>query len=81
MLELGKYAPCQEAQEDIVVDEASEPEMVIVSCIHHILFGGDQLTVARRQRQTSETAMGRMKGLIPVVEDWHAKVCLISVST
>ena len=54
--------------------------------MHHILFGGDQLTVARargaiRQRQTSETAMGMMEGLIPVVEDWHAKVCLISVST
>ena len=46
MLELGKYVPCQEVQEDIVVDEASEPEMVIVSRMHHILFGGDQLTVS-----------------------------------
>ena len=31
MLKLGKYVPCQEAQEDIVVDEAIEPETVIVS--------------------------------------------------
>ena len=85
MEELLKYVPSKETQKELVVEEGSPPETVITSHMHHILFGGDQLTVARirgviRQRQTSETAKGRMEGLVPVVEDWHAKVCLISVS-
>lgn len=47
---------------------------ITVSHLHHILFGGDQLTVAWasgaiRHRQNFETAMGRMEGLIPVGED------------
>ena len=85
MEELLKYVPSKETQEEVVVEEGSLPEKVNTSHMHHILFGGDQLTVARvrgviRQRQTSETGQGRMEGLIPVVEDWHAKVCLMSVS-
>ena len=47
------------------------------------LFGGDQLTVARaigaqRIRSNSDGA-GCLEGLIPVVEDWHANVCLLGV--
>ena len=53
---------------------------VLNSC----LFGGDQLTCARagsakQHRQDSETEIERLDGLQPVVEDWHAKMCLFEV--
>ncbi len=31
-------------------------------------------------RSNSERGKDRLEGLIPVVEDWHAKVCLFGVS-
>ena len=45
------------------------------------LLGGDHLTCARarsakRHRQDLATAVERMEGLLPVVEDWHTKMCL-----
>jgi len=50
----------------------------------HILFGGDQLTVARARGaqgilSNSHTGFDRLEGLVPVVEDWHAKVCILEV--
>ena len=54
--------------------------------INPLLFGGDQLTVRNaRSAQTassSETSgLSRLEGLVPVFEDWHARVCLLTVST
>ena len=48
------------------------------------LVGGDQLTVARirgaqKIRGNSETSEQRFDGLLPVAEDWHAKMCLLEV--
>ena len=47
--------------------------------IHQILFGGDQMTAARargslliRGNATSDST--NLLGLLPVAEDWHAKV-------
>ena len=40
-----------------------------------ILFGGDQVTVARDKR------IDRLEGLIPVVEDWHSRMALMKVSS
>ena len=58
--------------------------------MHHdifkpILFGGDQLTAARAMGSqqiwvNSETASEGLHGLIPVAEDWHTSVTLITVS-
>ena len=50
-----------------------------------ILFGGDQLTVARAAgvqdlRKGHEMALERLEGLTPVVEDWHTRVILLEVS-
>ena len=44
-----------------------------------ILFGGDQLTVARARgaqslRATRDSAKERLEGLCPVIEDWHARM-------
>lgn len=53
--------------------------------IHPLLFGGDQLTVARARgakqiRKNSLNPSQKLEGLIPIAEDWHAKVCLLQVS-
>lgn len=49
------------------------------------LVGGDYLSVARARgvqviRSTSELTKDTLNGLLPVAEDWHAKVCLMEVS-
>ena len=55
---------------------------------HQILLGGDQLTVARARGSVAVRAdhiahvcsrRDRLEGLLPVVEDWHAKQCLLKV--
>lgn len=51
---------------------------------HLILFGGDQLTAARARgcaelRINSDTLTGRLKALVPVSEDWHTLVTLLTV--
>ena len=51
---------------------------------HQILFGGDQLTAARARgcaelRENSDSLTGRLKTLIPVPEDWHTQVTLLTV--
>ena len=50
-----------------------------------ILFGGDQLTVARIRgtqalRDTQARRVDRFEGVVPVVEDWHSRMTLMKVS-
>ena len=50
-----------------------------------ILFGGDQLTVARIRgtqihRDTHDQRVDRFEELVPVVEDWHSRMTLMKVS-
>lgn len=52
--------------------------------LHRILFGGDQLTVARTRggiaiRQDHNFAEQKLDGLLPTIEDWHAKQCFLKV--
>ena len=54
--------------------------------VHKVLFGGDQLTAARARGcrdlcLNSDTITGQLQGLIPVAEDWHTSVTLLSVCT
>lgn len=54
------------------------------SKFHEILFGGDQLTVARARgaqvlRSTHDKAVSRLTGLVPVIEDWHARMTMMKV--
>ena len=49
-----------------------------------ILISGNYLSVALTRgaqyiRRTSELAMHQLDGILPVAEDWHAKVCLLEV--
>ena len=58
---------------------------VMEDTFHQILFGGDQLTRARaygsqQLRSGGDRAKIRLEGVIPVVEDWHAKKILLGVS-
>ena len=51
----------------------------------YMFSGGDQLTAARarsgqRIRSNSLRGKDRLEGMVPVIEDWHAKVCLLGVS-
>ena len=56
-----------------------------VDVIHQILLGGDQLStaMARRvqaQRRNSTSPFEALNGIIPVCEDWHTKLCLLTVN-
>ena len=52
--------------------------------LYPILCGGDQLTVCRCRgaqslRCNHESTVDRLEGLVPVVEDWHARLTLVKV--
>ncbi len=82
---LHQYVPTHHQEKK--VDISSEQQVTLqVDEFHHILLGGDQLTVARvggaqRIRENSESASAGLQGFVPVVEDWHAKQCFMGVST
>ncbi len=49
------------------------------------LLGGDYLSVSRARgaqliRSTSELVRHTLAGILPVAEDWHAKVCFMEVT-
>ena len=53
-------------------------------CFLTTLVGGDYLSVARARgaqliRSTSELTKDTLGGILPVAEDWHAKVCFMEV--
>ena len=52
---------------------------------HSLLLGGDQLSTAmarrvKAQRRNSTSELESLGGLLPVCEDWHTKLCLLTVS-
>ena len=49
-----------------------------------IPVGGDYLSVARARgsqliRTNSKCSRDKLEGMLPVAEDWHAKLCLLDV--
>ena len=67
---------------DFPVDISSTNESVVLMKVHmeKLLFGSDQLTVARiRGAKKTTSAEKRFDGLIPCVEDWHTKVVLLEM--
>ena len=84
MANYHQYVPKLRTEKAETIDSTGEAVVLTIHQFHHLLFGGDQLTAARARgaqkiRSNSETALGRLAGLVPNVEDWHAKVCLIEV--
>lgn len=78
------YVPMKEQEFRVDVPESDEHENIKTETMHKILFGGDQLTIARargaiRMREGSLHEAGRLEGLIPMIEDWHAGVCFLQV--
>lgn len=66
------------------IDDTEDEAIVVQQQVHPVLFGGDQMTVERRRNiqnvlSTSDTASARLQGIIPIAEDWHAKMCLYKV--
>ena len=50
----------------------------------YTLFGGDQLTCVRARsanwlRCSHDSPEFALQGIVPVVEDWHARMCLLRV--
>jgi len=84
MDEVHSFVPSNSAESQQVLDNG-ETESIVAENFHQILFGGDQLTVARCRgsiaaRCDDDTMKGRLHGLVPVSEDWHAKYRLCKVS-
>ena len=84
MSEAQRYVPTISKLLEIEVSEGSTVTAK-ADHFHNVLFGGDQLTVARARgaqhvRKNSVDGVGRLDGLVPVCEDWHARVVLLSVS-
>ena len=86
---LHKYVPMMRTTEfsDIAGPSGCMGVEEINIChFHHILLGGDQLTVARAHGTQSahknmNNGRGRLEGLIPVIEDWYTKMCAMKVCT
>ena len=82
---IQKYVPLHSEKIEVEIPSVGKKQVTFADRFHHLLFGGDMLTAKRARGSKnirSNSAMGsdRMEGLLPVVEDWHTKVCLIGVS-
>ncbi len=83
---IQQYVPTMSVETTVDLPNSSDTTSVTADYFHYLLFGGDQLTEKRAQgaqdvRSNSERGKDRLEGLLPVAEDWHAKVCLLGVST
>lgn len=81
---LHQYVPTKTKTQTIHVPATGDTEIIKLQSLHHLLLGGDQLTVERVKgaqaiRRNSYTATERLEGFVPVTEDWHAKVCFLQV--
>ena len=75
--------PTKEAEGQLVLPNGGRIDFDDTK-FHPILFGGDQLTVARMRgtqtiRDTEDKRCDRLDGVVPVVEDWHARMNLLKV--
>ena len=84
--ELHKYVAVVRRTETFQPAEgvADEPITCHIDHFSHTLIGGDQLTVARIRgcqnvQRNGESGRDRLEGLVPVIEDWHAKMCYMQV--
>ena len=77
-----KYVPIKESSKSIQINDKSYT-YDDTKLIQLMLFG-DQLTAARvrgaAQLRSSQTeAKDTLQGFVPVIADWHSKICLVEV--
>ena len=82
---LHEYIPTSISSMELCTEGQEEPDIIEVDTFHHILFGGDQVTVVRALsgqavRANSENQRQRLQGFVPTIEDWHTKMCFMEVS-
>jgi len=82
--ELHRYVPTESTTLNLKLP-TGELKPLDSEVFHRILLGGDQLTAARARSGSSARADHsssgkRLSGLLPVIEDWHAKMCYLKVS-
>lgn len=85
MSHLHQYVPAISSTQEVTIStgETVQKERTV---LHPILVGGDQLTVARaraaiKAKVNSQTAVKQLSGIVPVIEDWHAKANFLGVRT
>ena len=83
---LHQYVPTLKQERQVQLSPTTEREALHDHKFHRILLGGDRLTVARARscqlgRGKSDSGISKLNGLIPVAEDWHAGVILLTVRT
>lgn len=86
MDKIHEYVPSKHVTESFSLFEGEADVEIDEEFFHQILLGGDQLTVARARgsiaaRLDHLTRRERLEGILPVIEDWHAKQCLLKVWT
>lgn len=79
-----QYVPTVEQEEKIFIPSQEQYVLKSNTVQHQILFGGDQLTVARVRgaqiaMSNSNNSVKKLQGLIPVIQDWHTEVILTEV--
>ena len=79
-----QYVPSSSVMVKEVVG-LDEVEVMRLDSFHNIIYNGDQLTVERMRgaqaiRSNSENGIDQLRGFIPAVADWHAKVSFLGVS-
>ena len=83
---LHQYVPANEVRRELVDPETEEVMTIEDHSFVTTLVGGDQLTTARACcalliQEDRDLGKDCLDGLLPVTEDWHAKLCLMEVTT
>ena len=82
---LHEYVPTLEQERTIHDTISGDTDVHKDQIFHQVLLGGDQLTVARarscqRGRGNSDSSLSKLSGVVPIAEDWHTAVILLTVS-
>ena len=81
----SNYVPLTVTEKSATIASTGEEVPLTKTRCHQVLLGGDQLTVARarsaiRSVGNSDSSSQKLSGVMPVVEDLHVKLTLLSVS-
>ncbi len=80
---IQQYVPVKEIQRERSVP--GRGKLIVNDQLYlTIPVGGDYLSVVRARgsqliRSNSECSRDKLEGMLPVAEDWHAKLCLLEV--